>query len=65
MLPRSGSFMVGDKNNRGNKVSMKSIASLAPARAEIVAWVVAKADQKKEKQACRFSPRKHSLSRAP
>ena len=46
MLLRSGSFMVGDKNNKGKKVSMKLIASLAPARAEIEAGVVAKADQK-------------------
>jgi hypothetical protein len=37
-------FMVGDNNNN-YKVSMKLIASLAPARAEIEAGVVAKADQ--------------------
>ena len=39
---KSGSFMVGDKKR---KVSMKLIASLAPARAEVEAGVVAKADQ--------------------
>ena len=43
MLPRSGSFMV-ETNNK--QVSMKLMASLAPARAEIEAGVVAKADQK-------------------
>ena len=49
MLFRSGSFMVGETNKKGKKqkkVSMKLIASLAPARAEIEAGVVAKADQK-------------------
>ena len=48
MLLRSGSFMVGDKQqttNNNKTVSMKLMASLAPARAEIEAWVVAKADQ--------------------
>ena len=35
-------FMVGETNK---KVSMKLIATLAPARAEIEAGVVAKADQ--------------------
>ena len=45
MLLRSGSFMVGDKQQT-KQVSMKLIASLAPARAEIEAGVVAKADQK-------------------
>ena len=47
MLLKSGSFMVGDNNNK--KVSMKLMASLAPARAEVEAGVVAKADQKKVK----------------
>ena len=42
-LPRSGRFMVGDK--RQKKVSMKLMASLTPALAEIEAGVVAKADQ--------------------
>ena len=42
-LPRSGRFMVGETKTR--QVSMKLIASLAPARAEIEAGVVAKADQ--------------------
>ena len=37
--------MVGD-NKAKNKVSMKLMASLAPARAEVEAGVVAKADQK-------------------
>ena len=49
MLPRSGSFMVGEEKKgwkrREKKVSMKLIVSLAPARAEIEAGVVAKADQ--------------------
>ena len=45
MLLRSGSFMVEDKNNKGQKVSMKLMASLAPAGDEIEAGVVAKADQ--------------------
>ena len=42
-LPRSGRFMVGETKAR--QVSMKLIASLAPARAEIEAGVVAKTDQ--------------------
>ena len=48
MLLRSGSFMVGETNKKKAKkrqVSMKLMASLAPARAEIEAGVVAKADQ--------------------
>jgi hypothetical protein len=46
MLLRSGSCMVGEtKNKKGKKVSMKLMASLDPARAEIEAGVVAKADQ--------------------
>ena len=48
MLLRSGSFMVGEtktKKAKKRQVSMKLIASLAPARAEIEAGVVAKADQ--------------------
>ena len=46
MLLRSGSFMVGDTTKKGKKrVSMKLIASIALARAEIEAGVVAKADQ--------------------
>ena len=45
MLLRSGSFMVGDNNNNKKGKKMKLIASLAPARAEIEAGVVAKADQ--------------------
>jgi hypothetical protein len=44
MLLRSGRFMVGATNNKA-KVSMKLEASLAPARAEVEAGVVAKADQ--------------------
>ena len=43
MLLRSGSFMVGETKKA--KVSMKLMASLATARAEIEAGVVAKADQ--------------------
>ena len=43
MLLRSGSFMVGETKKA--KVSMKLMASLAPARAEIEAGVVAKADK--------------------
>ena len=35
------------KQKKGKKVSMTLMASLAPARAEIEAGVVAKADQKK------------------
>ena len=47
MLLRSGSFMVGETTGQKKRqVSMKLIASLAPARAEIEAGVVAKADQK-------------------
>ena len=46
MLLRSGSFMVGD-NKAKKRVSMKLMASLAPARAEVEAWAVAKADQYK------------------
>ena len=42
-LLRSGSFIVGDTTGQ---VSMKLMASLAPAQAEIEAGVVAKADQK-------------------
>ena len=46
MLLRSGSFMVGEKKKKEKRqVSMKLIASFAPARAEIEAGVVAKADQ--------------------
>ena len=47
MLLRSGSFMVGDNNNKkvNKKVSMKLMASLAPARAEVEAGAVAKPDQ--------------------
>ena len=44
-LPRIGRFMVGHAKNK-NKTSMKLMASLAPARAEVDAGVVAKADQK-------------------
>ena len=44
MLLRSGSFMVGDKKKE--KVSMKLIFSLAPARAAIGAGGVAKGDKK-------------------
>ena len=45
-LPRSGRFMVGEtKKKTRQQVSTKLIASLAPARAEIEAGVVAKADQ--------------------
>jgi hypothetical protein len=44
MLLSSASFMVGDNKNK-KQVSMKLMASLAPARAEIEAGVVAKADQ--------------------
>ena len=40
---RSGSFMIGDKAKK--RVSMELMASLAPARAEVEAGVVAKADQ--------------------
>jgi hypothetical protein len=52
MLLRSGSFMVGEtKQKRQNKrVSMKLIGSIAPARAENEAGVVAKADQKNKLQ---------------
>jgi hypothetical protein len=41
------SFMVGDKKQQQQmqKVSMKLIASLAPARDEIEAWVVAEDKQ--------------------
>ena len=46
MLLISGSFMVGDTHKNKVKVSMKLIASLASARAEIEAAVVAKADQR-------------------
>ena len=46
MVLRSGSFMVGETTKRPKKVSMKLMASLAPARAEVEAGVVAKADQK-------------------
>jgi hypothetical protein len=46
MLLRSCSFMVGDKQQQQKQVSMKLMASLAPAPAEIEAGVVAKADQK-------------------
>ena len=52
MMLRRCSVMVGESKNKtkkGKKVSMKLIASLAPARAEIDAGVVAKADQK-----CKF-----------
>ena len=47
MLLRSGSFMVGEtkKQKKARQVSMKLMASLAPARAEIEAGFVAKADQ--------------------
>ena len=45
MMLRSGSFMVGETTKRQKKVSMKLMASLAPARAEVEAGVVAKADQ--------------------
>jgi hypothetical protein len=43
-LPRSGRFVVGDNNNKCN-MSTKLMASLAPARSEVEAGVVAKADQ--------------------
>jgi hypothetical protein len=46
MLLISGSFMVGDTHKNKAKVSMKLIAALAPARVEIKAGVVAKADQR-------------------
>ena len=46
MLLRSGIFMVGDKKTTTKRqVSMKLMASLAPAQTEIEAGVVAKADQ--------------------
>ena len=46
MLFRSGSFTVEEEERRRRrKISMKLIASLAPALAEIEAEVVAKADQ--------------------
>ena len=47
MLLRSCSFMVGDNKGK-TKVSIKLMASLAPARAEIkagIVGIVAKADQ--------------------
>ena len=47
-LPRSGRFMVGERQQK-KQVSIKLMASLAPARAEVEAGVVAKADQKKVK----------------
>ena len=37
--------MVGEKGNKTRKVSIKLLASLAPARAEVEAGIVAKADQ--------------------
>ena len=43
MLFSSCRFMVGDKKQQ---VSIKLMASLAPAKAEVEAGVVAKADQK-------------------
>ena len=47
MLLRNGSFMVGDNDKKRQKtVSMKLMASLALARAEVEAGAVAKADQK-------------------
>jgi hypothetical protein len=49
MLHRSGSFMVGE-TPKGKKNSMKLMASLDPARAEVEAGVVAKADQKINKK---------------
>ena len=46
MLLRSGSSMFGETITKTKQqISMKLIASLAPARAEIEAGVVAKADQ--------------------
>ena len=41
-MPTIGRFMVGE---RQKKVSMKLMASLAPAQAEVEAEVMAKADQ--------------------
>ena len=43
-LPRSGRFMVGERQNKTKK-SMKLMASLAPTRAEVEAGFMAKADQ--------------------
>ena len=52
MLLRSCSFMVGDNNNnkkrQTKRVSMTLMAFLAPARVEVEAGVVAKADQNSE-----------------
>jgi hypothetical protein len=47
MLLRSCSFMVGENKNKKakEKVSMKLMASLAPARSVVEAGAVAKADQ--------------------
>ena len=45
MLLRSGSFLVGDKQKTKNSISIDLIATLAPARTEIEAGVVANADQ--------------------
>ena len=47
MLLRSGRFMVGEAKKQ-QQVSMRLMASLAPARAEVEAGVVAKADQYSE-----------------
>ena len=48
MLLRSGRFMVGrqQQQQKSKTNSMKLMASLAPARAEVESGVVAKADQK-------------------
>ena len=56
MLLRSGSFMVGVNNNKrqNKKVSMQLMASLAPARAEVEAGVVAKSDQLLYSFICKF-----------
>ena len=46
MALKSGRFMVGDKKGKKNQNKiMELMASLAPARAEVEAGVVAKADQ--------------------
>ena len=44
-LSISGRFMVGDKKAKQKKSkSIELMASLAPAQAEVEAWVLAKAD---------------------
>ena len=45
----SGSFMDGEAKTMQQKNSMKLMASLAPARTEVEAGVVAKADQSNRK----------------